>query len=326
MSENTITLLKTRFDSHVSANTIKEFEEAITNNIHCAEVFQQPFRKLFRTIYRLSDRFVFFRKISDLLFSLVTVNKNYFIIQMGMSQIRKAYPYFLFTAKSKSIYLFDCWPKDFERTEYLIKRLNIKIIFFAAKQSAEYFQKRFNDRKCIWLPEAIKADYYLAFPYEKKDIDIIQIGRRYDFYHNSIVDFCEQEKINYLYEKVKGEIIFPNQNDFYNGLARSKISICFPSSITNPERSGNVSTMTVRYLQSMVSKCLIVGSLPDDMKELFDYNPIIEADLNNPTQQLKEILSNYKNYLALIEKNYNEVISKHQWINRIEILKKELPN
>ena len=321
MSDNTITLLKTRFDSHVSSNTIKEFEEAITNAFHCEEVLQQPFRKVLVNVYRLSDKIKFFRKIFDKLFSFISTDKNYFIVLMGIQQIRKAYPYFLFTAKSKSVYLFDCWEKYFERTEELIKRHNIKTIFFSAKQSAEHFQKIFTDHKCIWLPEAIKADNYIALPYEKKDIDIIQIGRRYDWYHKNIIGFCEQEKINYLYEKTKGEIIFSDKNEFYKGLGRSKISICFSYNITHPVQRGNTSTMTQRYLQSMASKCLIIGNLPYDMKELFDYNPIIEFDMNNPTNQLKEVLLNYKNYLPLIEKNYLEVISKHQWINRLEILK-----
>jgi hypothetical protein len=70
------------------------------------------------------------------------------------------------------------------------------------------------------------------------------------------------------------------------GLANSKISICVPSDITHPERTGNISTITNRYLQSMASKCLILGKLPHDMLHLFDYNHIIEIDEENPVLQI----------------------------------------
>ena len=49
---------------------------------------------------------------------------------------------------------------------------------------------------------------------------------------------------------------------FIDGLARSRVSICVPSSVTHPERAGDIETMTIRYLQSMVSKCVVLGRAP----------------------------------------------------------------
>jgi len=82
--------------------------------------------------------------------------------------------------------------------------------------------------------------------------------------------------------------------------------------------------MTLRYLQSIVSKCLIVGSLPYDMRRLFDYNPVVEADLNNPEDQILDILRNFPDYIPLIEKNYASVIAQHQWSSRMETIRQHL--
>ena len=88
------------------------------------------------------------------------------------------------------------------------------------------------------------------------------------------------------------------------GLANSKISIFVPSDITHPNVTGSISTITNRFLQSMASRCLIVGKVPHDMLYLFDYNPIIEIDEENPVAQIEAILANFDTYIPLIEKNY----------------------
>jgi len=74
--------------------------------------------------------------------------------------------------------------------------------------------------------------------------------------------------------------------------------------------------MTNRYLQSLASKCLILGTTPDEMKEVFGYDPVIPVDMRDPAEQIVEILKNFNDYVPLIEKNYNECLSNHTWHNR----------
>jgi len=57
--------------------------------------------------------------------------------------------------------------------------------------------------------------------------------------------------------------------------------------------------------------------MPYDMSFLFDYIPIIEADLQHPATQLKHVIENYETYIPLVEKNYKEISEKHQWVNRV---------
>ena len=80
----------------------------------------------------------------------------------------------------------------------------------------------------------------------------------------------------------------------------------------------------------MASKCLVIGSMPKEMIELFDYCPIIEVDFNNVGNQILDVLNNYEDYFPLIEKNYLEVCRFHKWENSLDdifnIISKDLEN
>jgi hypothetical protein len=171
------------------------------------------------------------------------------------------------------------------------------------------------------VPEGITpGDYFLAFTPER-DIDVLQLGRRFDKYHRMIAPDLEKRGKNYLYEKQPGTVVFPTRLDYVEGLMRTKISICAPMSVTNPDRAGGIETMTVRYLQSMLSRCLIVGHAPAEMIQLFGYNPLIEIDYRDPAGQLLGLLDRLKDYEELIEKNYRAVREHHTWSSRWQQIK-----
>jgi hypothetical protein len=219
-------------------------------------------------------------------------------------------------ARNNYLYVFDAWPHDNQVLVDYVRLFAIDRVFFSALQSTENFNRNCveGQPKGIWIPEGIYAANYFARPYDKKDIDVIQFGRRYEKYYTRIVPALHAA--NYVHYDKRGKINDP--------LSRAKISVCFPSSLTHPERSGSISTMTLRYLQSMVSKCLIIGTMPYDMRLLFDYEPMIEADLVNPEGQILDILGRFHEFIPLIEKNYATVIKHHQWSNRMETIRQHI--
>jgi hypothetical protein len=68
----------------------------------------------------------------------------------------------------------------------------------------------------------------------------------------------------------------------------------------------------------MAAKCLIVGILPEEMKLLFDYNPIVEIDLRDPVWQILSLLKDFDEYIPLIERNYQTLLEQHTWSRRWE--------
>jgi hypothetical protein len=246
--------------------------------------------------------------------SLPGARHDWFSIMMGF-HVPMCVPYFMFSGR-KSIYLFDAWPASHARILRFVQSWEVDDVFVSSSQAAERLNQQIGARRFTWMPEAISPEKYRHRPYAEKDIDVLQLGRRYDAYHNQIVAALENHKKTYLYERQRGEVIFPSRGEFLDGLARSRISICVPCSITHPDRAGDIETMTMRYLQSMASKCLVVGHAPAEMIELFGYNPLIEIDKENSDRQLLELLDHFDEYVPLIEKNHALVASEHTWHKR----------
>jgi hypothetical protein len=241
--------------------------------------------------------------------------RDFFVVLMGLDTAPKCVPHFLLPGR-KSVYLFDAWPDVHERIRTFVNAFAVNHVFLSSSMAADRLNKSGEGCVFSWIPEGIAPELYRYYPYPDKSIDVLQLGRRYDAYHEAIVSALTLDGKLYLYEKVKGEIIFPTREGFIDGLARSKISVCVPSSITHPKRSGDIETMTIRYLQSMASKCLIVGHAPREMTSLFGYNPVIEIDMRDPVKQLQVIMDNYGDFIPLIERNYAAIQAHHTWRHR----------
>ena len=74
----------------------------------------------------------------------------------------------------------------------------------------------------------------------------------------------------------------------------------------------------------MLSGNLIVGRAPKELIELVGYNPVIDVDWNAPGEQLKNILTNIKDYQTLVDKNFKVALKYASWDNRINDIKKIL--
>ncbi len=213
---------------------------------------------------------------------------------------------------------FDCWPSLYGRWLSFFERHRVRLAFFTARQSAQYFADALPSMKSVWLPEATDpSEYSSSVPWAERDIDVLELGRKNDDFHGKITAPLADAKRSHLFELVKGEIIFPDRKGFLEGLARSKISICFPCSQTHPERSGPVETVTTRYFESMASKCLIVGHAPQELTDLFGYNPVVEVQEGEEIEQMEFLLRHPESYSGLIEKNYSRLLQVGTWKSRV---------
>jgi hypothetical protein len=231
-----------------------------------------------------------------------------------------------FFSSRNYIYMYDVWPR-FQRWIFpLLDVFNITFIFFSSRQVYEDYQRQFPKNRCkaMWLPEALDIAEYKYLPETERTIDVLEFGRNYADYHNMIVEALSLHRKVHIFKSHGGPVLFEGKEAFTSALSKSRIVICIPSDVTHPERAEYISTMTLRYLQAMASKCLIVGIIPSDMEEAFGYNPIVEIDIDNAAAQILDVLANFDNYKWLIEKNYAEVKAKHQWENRWKIIRNKI--
>lgn len=294
---------------HVSQDTVAEFEESIRASGDVSVISTQSglVTKAFRyafTRYRLSpDRLPLWPR-EGVCFSVL----------MGPA-FEKMFPHYLL-AEHRNAYLFDAWPDKHDLILHFLRKSAIANVFFSSRQVAELISDQVTRTNVQWIPEGILPSRYKACEYDQRDIDVLQFGRKYEELHEQILQPLAAQSVRYLYERNRGKLVFATRHGFVDGLSRSKIVICVPSSMTHPNRAGQISTMTVRYLQAMVSKCLVVGIMPDEMKTLFPYTPLIELDRHNPAGQLLDILHNYHHYTDLIDRNYQYVCQHHTWAER----------
>jgi len=235
---------------------------------------------------------------------------------------------YAFFSKQNFLYMHDVWPRFQYWIFPLLDFFNVKYVFFSSKQVWMDHIRKYPKNKCksMWLPEGIDADEYAFKPLHQKKIDVLEFGRRYEKYHLLIRDGLAAHQKQHIYRRNNAELLFQYKTELIAALSEAKIVICIPSDVTHPERAEYISSMTLRYLQAMASKCLIVGITPFDMSELFDYKAIVEIDMENAAKQLLEILENYETYLPIVERNYLEVRNNHQWLNRWEIIKQKIIN
>lgn len=237
---------------------------------------------------------------------------------MGFSEYRTL----PFSLRTEIIpYCFDCWPADYARWRSFFLRHRTRLAFFTARQSAAHFTKELPQMRALWLPEATDpADYDGNLPLAERSIDVLELGRKNDRFHSIVAARLARAGHCHLFEQVKGQIIFADRRALAAGLGNAKISICFPCSQTHPDRSGPIETVTHRYFESIASKCVVLGHCPAELRELFGYNPVVEADAGREIEQINSLLGDISQYEYMVGQNYERLLEVATWDVRVPVM------
>lgn len=221
--------------------------------------------------------------------------------------------------------VFDCMPHEFGRWQRLFQRARVHTAFFTASAAAEHFRRVLPQGRWHWLPEAINLDdYSAAMPWADRPIHVLEFGRRYGKYHDAVTEGLAAAGLHHVYERRTGSLVFATHADFLAGLGQAQVSICFPQSVTHPERFGTIETLTQRYLESMASGCLLVGSAPGELVDLCGYNPVVEVDWTAPAAQLLAFRQAPQAHASLRARNIESVWRMGAWNDRAHQLSEHL--
>jgi hypothetical protein len=149
---------------------------------------------------------------------------------------------------------------------------------------------------------------------ESRGIDVAEVGRRFDEFHKQITG-----KLGNRVHAFQDFGELKTRAELRDQFAEAKISVCFPRSVTHPERAQGVETVTHRYFESMASGCIVFGHCPAELEHLFGYNPVIEMD-GNPIEQIQEILGSVGNYQWLVSKNLETISRLGFWDHRMPMM------
>ncbi|MEU6505642.1 hypothetical protein [Streptomyces sp. NPDC046942] len=216
-------------------------------------------------------------------------------------------------------YCWDVWEPAWELWARRLRPLRPPAVFVTALQSARFLAEALPQSRVMHLSEATQISRHdPGTCLEARKIGILELGRRHADWHRAITGAVRQHSpLPHLYEAVPGRLVFPDGHALRRGLSDTVISVCFPSSLTHPQRSGGVVTMTQRYLESIASGCLVLGHAPSELVDLMGFNPVVEVDWSNPAEQLLDILASPSSWQPLVDRSLNRLREVGDWSVRV---------
>ena len=207
-------------------------------------------------------------------------------------------------------FIWDCWPCYFEKVCCWFDKHKVKTAIFTSSQTAERMQERFPNINIMYCPEAVDTSRYDGGrPLSEREIDVLEFGRASGLNIN-------WKGINYVCTKKDGKYLYSNEQ-LPKLMGNAKITIALPRSITEPEKAGNIETLTQRYWENMLSRIVMVGHAPKELVDLIGYNPVIELDYELFNEQIIDIIQHIEDYQELVDKNRDVALKKSDWTLRM---------
>lgn len=216
-------------------------------------------------------------------------------------------------------YCWDVWEPSWPLWARRLRPLRPPAVFVTAQQSARFLGDALPQSQVIHLPEATRMDRHDSGTcLAARTVGVLELGRRHPVWHEAVTEpLRRRSPLPHLYEAGPGRLVYPNEHALRRGLSQAMISVCFPSSLTHPQRSGNVETMTQRYLESMASGCLVLGQAPPELVSLMGFNPVIEIDWRDPVQQVLDILASPSGWQPAVDRALSRLQEVGDWSVRV---------
>ncbi|MFD1612622.1 glycosyltransferase [Sphingomonas tabacisoli] len=306
MHFTTLRYLAARNRGHTSDDAVQPVERALSE---CGVRGVNNDAGLIRLAGKVAARSGLYRRLTSY------SNVAYLVPMMGPCFYR-TFPQALFAEVVP--FAFDCWPPEFGRWTHLLRTLKVRTALFTARQAAEEMRERVPGLDALWLPEAVDSAFFdPARPLAARNVDVLELGRRWDWYHDAIAGHCRDREYVHRYQQTPTSLVFAGRQALKAGLEDTKLLVCLPSSLTHPSRSGNIETLTLRYLEGMAAGCLILGRCPSELQDLFGYDPVIPIDTGDPTGQLDRLLANLHQHQQLVARNLARLHEVGTWTFRM---------
>lgn len=215
--------------------------------------------------------------------------------------------------------LWDLWPQNIDPLARFSKRHGIRTIFCTSSQAAEALKSHLSGVAVVWIPEGIKVASYPCGPMLKdRPVDILSYGRQMFDVIRELNTLTERKGLKVLFRN-GNQHLFSNFEQLINGLQKSKVTICYPKSASDPTNAGGIETLTQRYWEAMLTGTLPAGHAPLELIEVCGYNPVVELG-DSPCEKIDEVLSNIADYQKLADRNRKCAEEIAGWDKRMPLI------
>lgn len=226
-------------------------------------------------------------------------------------------------------FVWDCWPFLYERMYIFIDKYHVQTMIFTSKETANHFKEKYPNKNIMYCPEGIDSSSYLpGEKLDKRTLDLLEFGRPLFKYVKMDTSQYEEMCSSIKYLKTSAFKKRLSDEELHQKLSDTKITICYPHNITEPDWCGGVETLTQRYWECMLSRTIIVGHAPQELIDLIGYNPCIEVEFNGNkiADKTMQILKQLNCYQSLVDKNYETARNVADWTYRMKDVRRFLSN
>lgn len=209
--------------------------------------------------------------------------------------------------------VWDCWPDMFELTCRWLIRHDVRTAVFTSSQTADLMRRRFPAMNILTITEGIDTSrYHAGRELKDRNIDLLEFGRS----NKRIFKAELPNSINHVCTNVNGHYIYSNEQLFH-AMADARITVSLPRCDTQPEKAGNIETLTQRYWEAMLSRMVMLGRAPGELTDLIGYNPVVDLDAEHAGEQIAYILAHIDEYQPLVDKNRECALRMADWTLRM---------
>ena len=218
-------------------------------------------------------------------------------------------------------WVYDCWPSDWDRWEPLLRRHGVRTAFFSSRRATEEFGRRLPETSCAWIPEAVDPSHYdPSRRLQARTIDVLELGRRSEPLHHRLAPALRSSGVRHEFQQPGAPRMYRTQRALRDALAQARLLVCLPKTLTHPEAAGGLETVTHRYFEGMASGCVLVGHCPDELRDLWGFDPVVPIDPAEPERSVLHALDRLDEHQALVQRNLQRLHQVGTWRHRAEAM------
>lgn len=160
----------------------------------------------------------------------------------------------------RSAFVIDGWVPKQEEIGRVATLQRLAVCFVAFKEAHDRLRSDFPRIAWEWLPFAVNTEIVRDLGLER-DVFAYWMGRRYEPLHLELQRYCEERGLEYFFHRKSGE--FPTYGELARMMARSRYFVVTPPNLENPERTGPMSPVVMRYFEGLAAGCRLVGVMPN---------------------------------------------------------------
>jgi hypothetical protein len=168
----------------------------------------------------------------------------------------------------------------------------------------------------LTITEGIDVTKYKAgIDLANREIDLLEYGSvQRNFFREYIDGITHMNRKN-----ENGRL--STKEKLIESISSSKVCIALPRCDVDAEFTGGIETLTQRFWEGMLSRCVLLGRAPKELIDLIGYNPVVNLDRDKAKEQVINILTNINDYQELVNKNRETALKMAPWEIRMKKVK-----